>query len=301
MKTLPASIVSQKNMISTPGSWLVCVDIAYPNLTASPRTHYRFVNNTEDVVLDGNTYTKWAFGLGQVKESIKGELPRITLSLYDVNLTMKATLQANDGWSGGEVSVRRVYVSLAGVVTDTDILQYFTILSTTWDDRNNAINFNIGVSTPLSKRFPRDRYVSTICRHKFRDGFCRYGETVDAFGNYDGLVVDKQIALYSAPAARDYIRFQSTLNWNHFDENQFVTISGSVYNDNTYRIETKDDTSELRLYLYADFRFDRSENSLHALTLTVTTQCNHSLTQCRANNNSHKYGASPGVSEGHYG
>ncbi len=174
MRTLPNTITTQKNKISTPGSWLVCIDIAYPSLTASPHTHYRFVNNIEDVVLDGNTYAKWAFGLGQVKESIKGELPRITLSLYDVNLTMKTTLQNNDGWSGREVSVRRVYVALDGTITDTDIIHYFTILSTVWNDSDNTVNFTIGVSTPLSRRFPRNRYVSTICRHRFKGGFCRY-------------------------------------------------------------------------------------------------------------------------------
>ena len=308
MKTLPVGIITQKSKIATPGAWLTCIDIAYPNLTTSPRTHYKFVNNTENVVIPGSepladrTYSKRAFGLGQVKESIKGELPRVVLSLYDVNLTMRSALQDNDGWSGGEVSVRRVYVSLAGVVTDTGILQYFTILSTTWDDSSNTINFNIGVSTPLSKRFPRDRYVSTVCRHKFRDGFCRYGETGadgDVTTVYTEFVPKGE---YAGNPNHAYIAVGVAEAYTDFVAGQYIRISGSANNDNEYKIESITEDALAAAYLNLDTVHDLVyESNWPGANIRIYTTCNHSLTQCRVHNNSHKYGASPGVSEGLYG
>ena len=62
MKTVPTGIITQKNKLAAPGSWLTCIDIAY-----SGETTLHFVNNTRDVVLGATTYNKWAFALGQVK------------------------------------------------------------------------------------------------------------------------------------------------------------------------------------------------------------------------------------------
>ena len=315
MRVLPDTITLQKNKISTAGAWLTCIELTYTG-----ETTLRFVNNNANVVIPGTTpivertYTKWAFGLGQVKESIKGELPRISLALYDVDLTLRTTMQANSGWSGGEVTVRRVFVDSAGTVTDTDIVQYFTILSTTWDDTSNALNFSIGISTPLSKRFPRDRQSATICRHKFRDGFCRYAEGTDPLGRSIGEFTSNKIAIYSAPGARDYIRMWSYASFMldiddvdtpTFSAGQHIMLTGSNHNDNKYIVDELnwgDEEGYTRLYLNnTSIRVNQNENSSHALTLTVLSVCDHSITDCRALNNSHKFGASPGMSGGLYG
>ncbi len=314
MKTLPSSIITQKNLLSTPGSWLIFLDITY-----SGETTLRFVNNTEDVVFPGSepladrTYTKWAFGLGQVREAIKGDLPRVTFALYDVGLTLRSTLQANNGWSGGEVRIKKAFVTKAGVATDSEIIQYFTILDTIWDDNRNLINFNLGISTPLNKRFPRDRYVATICRHRFRGGFCRYGEEEDVNGYHPGLMVDNKISFYASDI-RAYIKMWSYASYkltipgraaevDRFSAGQTIEVSGSVLNEGRYMIDESnwgDEAGWTRLYLTSDYALI-TENRNVALTITLTAICDHSLTICQANNNSHRYGASPGVTGGLYG
>lgn len=302
MKALPTAIITQKNKIASSGSWLLFLDIAYPSLTASPRTHYRFVNNNENVTLGGNSYTKWAFGLGQVRETIKGDLPRVTLSLYDVNLTLRPTLQANDGWSGGEASVQRAYVTEAGVATDADIIQYFTILDTVWDDSRNLINFNLGISTPLNKRLPRHRYVSTVCRHKFRDGFCRYGETGE-----DGDVTTVYTECvpkghYSNTLA--YIAVGVAEAYTDFSVGQKIRLEGTTNNDDeTYIISsiTQDESAAAYLTLTSDFDLVYESHWNDGTSVRILAVCDYGITICRANNNSHQYGGSPGVSEGLYG
>jgi len=290
MKVLSDAITSQKNKISTAGAWLTCIEITYTG-----ETTLRFVNNTVDIVLAGATYTKWAFGLGQVKESIKGELPRISLALYDVDLTLRTTMQTNRGWSGGEVTVRRIFVDNVGVVTDTGILQYFTILSTTWDDSANTLNFSIGISTPLSKRFPRDRQSATICRHKFRDGFCRFGES-----GADGDVTTTYAKFVpkSATITLAYIELSGIVAYTEFGAGQRIRVSETTSNNNESVISS---VGINFLRLGSNFDLTAEEHLNDGTIVRILAICDHSITDCRALNNSHKFGASPGMSGGLYG
>lgn len=290
MRTLPAAIIAQKNAISTAGAWLLFADIAFTG-----ETTLRLVNNTSNVSLGGVTYTKWAFGLGQVKESVKGDLPRVTFTLYDVNLSMRSTLLANDGWSGGEITLQRAFVTKAGAAANAEILQYFTILSTTWDDNTGAVCFDIGVSSPLSRRFPRDRYSATICRHKFRDGFCRYA------GGDITTVYNRFYSKADSDTAFARLDIGVPGNTGDFTAGQRIRIAGTAHNDNEYVIGSVMLTSsDPHLYLTANYNFT-SENLWISTAVRVYVVCNHSITDCRVLNNSHMFGASPGVSEGLYG
>lgn len=292
---LDTGAITQKGKISATGAWLVLVDIR----TKAGVGVKRIVNNTENVTYAGLTYYAVPFRLSQIKESVKGELPKVTLSVYDANLDFRPQLQLDDGLSGGEIDIRRVFFYSATSYADTGLLQYFTIIDAAWDDSESVIHFNIGVSNLLAKRFPRDRYISLICRHIFRGGMCRYGE------DNEGTFISNKITLYSAPLGYDYVRvFSSEADYQKFDVDQMIKISGSGYNNGIYRIHHKiygEQSGYGRYYLYTNKRFSQSENSNSALVITLKTQCDHSLVQCRANNNSHMYGSSPGVAEGLYG
>ena len=306
MQDLPNAITAQKNKLSTPGSWLIFLNISFTG-----ETTLNLVNNISDVVLGGTTYTKWAFGLGQVRETIKGDLPRVTLSLYDVGLTMRATLQANDGWSGGEVSVRRAFVpKTVGIKTgtDTNIIQYFTILDTVWDDSRNIINFNLGISTPLNKRFPRDRYVATICRHRFRGGFCRYGEEApdgDMTTSFTDCLSKATAPTFVNAAQGDlaYIAIGKQEAFTDFAIGQKIRLEGTNSNDNEFIISriTQDALAAAYLILTSTFDLKDERHWNDGVRVRIHTVCDYSLTQCQANNNSHMYGASPGVAGGPYG
>ena len=297
MRGLPTAAITQKNKLSTSGAWLVLVTAAYPTL-ASPSYLVRYVNNTKDVVFGGSTYSKRSFSVQQVTETIKGELPRATLTIFDPALDWKDTLQDNLGWSGGEVQVQLVYFNTSLVATSTGILQYFTILDSAWDDANAAVRFNISVNAPMQKRFPRDRYVAAVCRHVFKGGFCRYAEDTD-----DGTIVSSLIAFYHVAGGLDYIRLAPYAAYERFTAGQQISVTGSVQNLGRFEISTvvfDTPTGFTRFYLTSDYTLT-NENSAHSLTITITAICNHTLDNCRANNNSHMYGASPGVAGGLYG
>lgn len=175
MKSLPLTITQLKNTLAVSGAWLTLLSIRYPD-TVTPTVSVDYVNDNSLIIVDdGSTDETWeaaSFQIQQMTEELKMELPQVSLTIYDPLLALRQSVQDNDGLSGGTVILRRVYRATNGTVTDTNIAQQFTILDVTMAD--TTITFTIGVSDPLSKRFPRDNYGAIMCRHKFKQGFCRY-------------------------------------------------------------------------------------------------------------------------------
>jgi len=286
-RTLPGPIDTAKDLQSTSSAWLILMDVVYNSSTL-----YRFINNTEDVVYDGNTYSAMGFGLAPVDETIRGDLPITQLTIFDTELSMNVDLQANDGLSGGRIYLRRVLVTQTGVVTDTGILLYFDIMDVSYADENGSLVFNIGISTPLTNRFPRDRYVSNICRHRFGFGLCRYNSGITAI-EYPllnmGASGDGRGEISSPSKGLDLLFpvTGSSLSYT-------VRISGSVYNDRDYTV-TEVLTDGSRIYV------SEGLSSTSDPDVIITVLCDHTIGGCRGNNNSVQWGGSPGVSEGIYG
>ena len=330
-QTLSPAITTQKNALATSGAWLLLMEIWYDGVKiTSPDPGW--VNNTEDLIWDAATWKKKSFRLAQVKESLKGELPKTTLTIYDVDEELKTQLQDNDGLSQGEVRIRRIYSDKDGNVTNTGILQFFNILETQYSDGENAIVFNIGVQNLVSKRFPRDRYVSTICRHIFKGGLCRYGEDTDGSGNSLGsITLTNQIRfvinsegpilqyyIWLAPYAAFKISVGGILT-KRFNTEQWISITGSGANNGRYQIEAVLNTDESTLNEWAPYN-GRSDGGTHyrlnstdapaftivgeglaGRTITIAAVCDHSVFACGNFDNLVKYGGSPGISEGIYG
>jgi len=176
MKSLPATIVALKNSLAVSGAWLTLMSLRYPD-TVSPTVSFDYVNDNSLIIVDSDllqnyTWEAGNFQIQQLTEELKMELPRVSLTIYDPLLALKQSLQANEGLSGGIITLRRVYRATNGTVTDTNISQQFTILDVAMSD--TTVTFTIGIADPLSRRFPRDNYSALMCRHRFKQGFCRY-------------------------------------------------------------------------------------------------------------------------------
>ncbi len=291
MKDLSTSIITAKGRISTTGAWLNLITLSFNDTVIG-----RYVNNVEDVVFESNTYVATPFIVSQVKESLRGDLPRVTLTLYDAELNLKTNLQDNDGMSGAEIVLNRVLFDKNANPTDTDITQFFTVLDVSYVDSEAAVVFNMGLTTPLNRRFPRDRFISTICRHKFKDGFCRYGL------DDEGVISTNLLTFVRVISGRDYIRLAPYAAFTRFSDGQIIRVSGSLSNDNDYLIDevTYNDGSDgyTRFYINSNYQLTE-ESSSPMQTATITAFCDYTVTICRANNNSHRYGGSPGVSGGY--
>ena len=196
MKTIPAPIIIEKNKIATASAWLVLIDVI---LDGGATTLY-FVNNTEDVVFNSNTYTAINFELDATKYSSKGEIPSLQLRISNVTRLIQAYLEALDGAVGDQVRIR--------VVNSEHLTEDYTELEMLYDILDSEstglwATFTHGAPNPLRSRFPRNRYIAQHCNWIFKEAECTYvgaeticDRTLDAcraynnsarFGGFPGL------------------------------------------------------------------------------------------------------------------
>ncbi len=165
-RTLPAYAITEKNKISASGAFINLVQI---NITGE--SPLRFAQNQSDVVWGGNTYSAFPIQLGDVNESLQGRIETTIIKISNINRTLEPFLQAHDGAAGALVTLTVVHSDHLGesvpVVEDT-----FDVIETSADEQ--WVTFTIGGVSPFKRRFPRDRYISTICRHFFKGALCLY-------------------------------------------------------------------------------------------------------------------------------
>lgn len=160
MKSLSSDYWDKINQVSTNSAWYLLLE-----LVASNSTTLYLTNNNEDVLLDfsGQTYSRFPFKVEPVTESMQGEIPRIRLSLSNADLYLNSWIQDNGGFVGNGVTL--MVVNSALLNGSPAVSETFTILETVADNKNVALT--LGISSPLNKRLPRDRYIANICRHPF--------------------------------------------------------------------------------------------------------------------------------------
>jgi len=166
VKTLPTTIVREKNKLYTPDPWVVLLHI-----TLSAGVHLYFCSNNEDVTFGGQVYTAFPFYLDATKQTSKGEIPTISLRVCNVTQLVHAYLEQLDGAVGAEVQVQVVN---AGHLSEdfTELDMTFSVLSTEADAE--WVTFNLGAASPLRRRYPPYRFIALHCNWDFKSFECAY-------------------------------------------------------------------------------------------------------------------------------
>ena len=286
MKSLTESNLQEKHKLFTANPWLLLMEI-----TIGATTYY-YTSDLSNTVIGATTYVPRAINADYVRETLSGEVPKIRVQVDNCDLSLAATLSANSGGIGGTVVLKVVNANL---LTDTvPISETFTILETDADAQ--WITFSIGLANPFTRRFPRDRYVGTLCRHRFRGALCRYtggtytsntiGFVTSGTSNYISVVFN------SASAA--------VVMYNNFAAGQTITVSGSDDNDGKYIINMLTVQTDIVKIYFTEAYYPLTQE-IAGNSITITAICDHTLTACRANDNEIYFGASPGIAEGVFG
>jgi len=200
VRTLPAALIAEKNLLASKSSWILLLDVTIPDGLS---TVIHLARNTEDVVFNGTTYLKFAFEIDAVtKESSQGEIPSASIRVSNVSQALQAYVEEYDGLVDETVTL--IVVNADHLAESyTELTLNFTITGCTVDAK--WINFKIGLPNPLVKRYPLYRYLSGACnwRANFKGAECRYAGsdtnctgTLEAcrakgnaghFGGYPGL------------------------------------------------------------------------------------------------------------------
>lgn len=168
MHTLTATGKLTKNLIATAQAWLILVEI---DATGVGGSTYRRTSDESTTFWNGLIFNPAALSFGEVRESVQGDLPKVSLTLPNTDTALNTAMNNYDGLRGAAVTV---YIVPSGnlAVSVAELTETFEVVETSAD--NQWITFTLGFSDPLGKRFPRDRYTAAICRHVFKGIFCRY-------------------------------------------------------------------------------------------------------------------------------
>ncbi len=170
MKNLAIALILEKNKLATPNAWLVTIDVAFPAPVSS--TLY-LVNNTDDIVFEGRTYTAFPFDIDATKASAQGEIPQLQLRVSNVTRAMQGYIEEIEGGVGSTVLVR---VLNAGHLAEnySELEMTFDVMSAV--SEGQWVTFTLGAPNLLRASFPADRYLATHCRfiRHFKGAECGY-------------------------------------------------------------------------------------------------------------------------------
>lgn len=168
MKNLPANIILEKNKLSTASAWLVLLEITLTDIEDSGGpTVFRLVKNNEDIIFDGNTFTKFNFQLEPIAQAITGQINTVMLRVSNVTRLLEAYLQELDGGIGSTVKI---------IVVNSDLLaENYSELEMTFEVLKTSttvlwVEFTLGVPSPLRQRFPLNKYLALHCNWTFTGG-----------------------------------------------------------------------------------------------------------------------------------
>ncbi len=178
MKTLTTTGITEKNKLDNSGAWIILLDI---DLTALGSTIFYWTSNNGNITwpTGGQVYSAMPIEVGEVQESAGGKIPSIPLRVSDVERVYAPYLVAFEGLQGATVRLRVVHSKHLSEATP-EIDEVFSIVETKLDQQ--WMEFTLGSVDPLGRRFPRDRYVASMCRHGYKGALCRYAgakETCD--------------------------------------------------------------------------------------------------------------------------
>lgn len=166
MLNLPLALRLAKNQLVSTAPWLLLLDVTLPDAS-----HIRLVRNTDDVVFGGETYTAFAFDLGEVKNGGDGRIQGVSLRVANPGRALQPALEAHDGLIGCAVTLAVVHA--ANLAEDhSDLTLAWEILAAQPDA--HWINFTLGAMNPLRRRFPLLMAAPRSCHWMFGGAECAY-------------------------------------------------------------------------------------------------------------------------------
>jgi phage-related protein len=177
---MPLSIstqaIQEKNKLVSNHVWLLLLEIIYPG-----ETPIRVCYNTENITWDGETWYAYPFELGDLSESKEGEIPTVSLGVWDIDRKITPIIDQYDGGIGAEANIYIVHSDHLDL-SDPELHEPFEIIDVSIDHMNK-INFNLGAENLTNYRSPPDIFLKGHCRYKeFKGPYCKYSgseETCD--------------------------------------------------------------------------------------------------------------------------
>jgi phage-related protein len=168
MKNLPLELRKAKNQFGQGSPWLVMVDI---DLSSLGGPVFNLVANNEDIVFQTRTYSAFPLNIELPKESTRGEIPSVTISVSNVTRLLQVEFEKYSGGVGGRATL---HIVNAGLLTENyaELTMDFEIIGAECTSQWAALK--LGASNPLRRRYPPHRYIAAHCMWQYKSVECAY-------------------------------------------------------------------------------------------------------------------------------
>ncbi len=318
---MDAALVLEQNKIASSGAWIWLMEITFGTSSV-----FRFANNNSviqwpTVGPDLANYQPISFTMDDITESTSGKFPEYRLQIGDAftGSDLRTQVRAGNGLVGQTVRLMVVHSAHLDLTTPA-VDELSEILSC--EVTAEAVTFIIGTPSLLSRRFPRDRYVPSFCRHRFEGALCQY---VQPSGK---TLVSDQISFELGVEGESGVRYNiirsgaGLLVTNIFesvgayitgqpageftlDKDTGFTVQGSQLNDGFFLAMRHHRVKETRVRVFQEADgarpfFTEAASTPITIRLGYDT-CPKTLRACALRDNTQNYGGSPGISGGMYG
>ncbi len=291
--------VLETNKLASGAAWLLLLEVVHGATTL------RYTSDLTVTTWNGFIWSLRPIRVESVKETLKAEITRVVvrIGISDLDTALMNTMEA-DGFVGSTVTLYIVNSTLLAAPT-AEVTEQYTVVESDMD--TEWITLTVGMNNPMLRRFPRDNYVPSTCRNRFRGTICRYAIRPETKSGLLGPGTN--ISFEQRPGTTDFIRYTGADFagvGDRFAVNDPISVTGSKRNDGEYTISriVIDGTSNRSFLHILGSDTDASfalEDEPQGATVTVATICDKTLTTCTQFNNQPQFGATPGIPEGVFG
>lgn len=168
-KALSVATVLEKNRIASGVAFLLLAKIEIFN--ASTQTYVDtvyVVNNSENVVFQGNTYVPYPFGVSIKHEA--GAIPQISLNATDFQKVLIGKLNTYGGAAGSRVTL--TVVNSGNLSQGAEIEEVFEIVGSSANDY--VVTLYLGAESVLTRLFPTRTQMKDRCSWRYKGTECGY-------------------------------------------------------------------------------------------------------------------------------
>jgi phage-related protein len=164
MKTVPAGIKTEKNLLASVNPWVWLLELG----GGTAETSY-FTNDNDPVIYSGNTYRSYPFAVGVYSEEANGNLSGLAVTISNSALELSTLIDRYRGLVDRPILLR---YGNRDTVTGT-FTQAFTMTFRVRSSNKNkeALSFLLGNDNLIDYEFPKNRFDRNRCSWAYaRDG-----------------------------------------------------------------------------------------------------------------------------------
>lgn len=167
-KTLSNALITQKNLLSDPGAFLVLLHVDF-NVGGVDDVYICL--NTVDIEWNSQTWSAFPFELDIFRQTDDGSFNTIEIKISNIDRLMESTLDELEN-NGQGASVTLYIIHSEQLSEAAYIEQEFQVVSTSADEE--WCYFEMGPIDLQSWMFPGNLFDRQNCRHQFKVGACNY-------------------------------------------------------------------------------------------------------------------------------